>query len=294
MWISSPFASLGMVVMLASPLSAQVREVGPDARRAARAELWRGPDGEPLPFHTHAEAIDFLRTASVVSSASAPRGVTGVRKLVLEKDGVRAEAAFRTVSIEKRNERLGGRTVFFFRDHYLNEVAAYALSRTLHGDVIPPTVERSLRGKAGSLQLWFQGTFAEVERVEQKLEPPDRRSFLLQLHMMRVFDNLINNLDRNQGNILIDPGWRLWLIDHTRAFSRDRVLPSPELIRRVARPFWDRLRSISDEELQQVVTQHLPGPERAALVERRRLLVKLIEEKIELLGEEGVLFSVDG
>ena len=35
---------------------------------------------------------------------------------------------------------------------------------------------------------------------------------------MRVFDELIANTDRNQGNMLIDKQWKLWLIDHTRGF----------------------------------------------------------------------------
>jgi hypothetical protein len=40
---------------------------------------------------------------------------------------------------------------------------------------------------------------------------------------MRVFDQLIYNTDRNTGNVLYDTGWRLWGIDHTRAF---RVRPN--------------------------------------------------------------------
>ena len=39
-----------------------------------------------------------------------------------------------------------------------------------------------------------------------------------QLHILRVFDELIANTDRNQGNMLIDSRWKLWLIDHSRAF----------------------------------------------------------------------------
>ena len=108
-----------------------------------------------------------------------------------------------------------------------------------------------------------------------------------------LFDNLINNLDRNQGNILIDPGWRLWLIDHTRSFIRDRALPAPELVLRIERRFWERLRSINDEELEAAVKPYLDGPERAALLERRRLLVKLIQGKIDEIGEAWVVFDVE-
>ena len=51
------------------------------------------------------------------------------------------------------------------------------------------------------------------------------------------------------------------------------------------------MRSVSDEELDGAIEPYLGGPERAAVLERRRLLVELIEEKITLLGEDGILFS---
>jgi hypothetical protein len=108
---------------------------------------------------------------------------------------------------------------------------------------------------------------------------------------MHVFDNLINNIDRNMGNILFDPDWRVWLIDHSRAFIRDQKLPNPERVRRIEQHLWERLRSVSDEELEAAVEPYLAEPERAALLERRRLLVELIEQKIAQLGEDGVLFS---
>jgi len=37
--------------------------------------------------------------------------------------------------------------------------------------------------------------------------------------VVRLFDQLIYNTDRNLGNLLIDKSWRLWMIDHTRAFK---------------------------------------------------------------------------
>ena len=30
--------------------------------------LWSGPDGEPLPFYSHQEAVDFLRAATVIDT----------------------------------------------------------------------------------------------------------------------------------------------------------------------------------------------------------------------------------
>ena len=38
------------------------------------------------------------------------------------------------------------------------------------------------------------------------------------MYAVRVFDQLIYNTDRNLGNLVIDKQWRMWMIDHTRAF----------------------------------------------------------------------------
>ena len=45
--------------------------------------------------------------------------------------------------------------------------------------------------------------------------------------MMQLFDQLISNVDRNQGNIVYTKDWRLWLIDHTRAFRKNTELEDP-------------------------------------------------------------------
>jgi hypothetical protein len=157
--------------------------------------------------------------------------------------------------------------------------------------MVPPAVQRTVRGKPASVQLWVENGMDEIDREKKGIQPPDSRRYMLQLYQMHVFDNLINNIDRNMGNIVIDPDWRLWLIDHSQAFIRDKKLHAPQQVRRVERRFWDRLRSVSDEELDAAIEPYLGGPEREALLERRRLLVELIEGKIAQLGEDGILFS---
>ena len=46
--------------------------------------------------------------------------------------------------------------------------------------------------------------------------------------VVRLFDQLIFNTDRNLGNLLIDKSWRLWMIDHTRAFKTFTEPKSPK------------------------------------------------------------------
>ena len=58
----------------------------------------------------------------------------------------------------------------------------------------------------------------EGKRLKDKLQPPDTDLWNEQMQMVRVFDQLIYNVDRNMGNLLIGKTWRVWAIDHTRAF----------------------------------------------------------------------------
>ena len=54
--------------------------------------------------------------------------------------------------------------------------------------------------------------------------------------VVRLFDQLIYNTDRNLGNLLIDKDWRLWMIDHTRAFKTFTEPEEPQEPRHAVRP----------------------------------------------------------
>jgi hypothetical protein len=43
-----------------------------------------------------------------------------------------------------------------FWESYKSEIAAYRLDRVRGLDMVPPTVERSVEGESGSLQLWVE------------------------------------------------------------------------------------------------------------------------------------------
>ncbi len=250
--------------------------------------VWIGPDGKPLPFAEVDEVLDFLATAKVVKTSGIETGVTLPRKLLLERDGVRAHAIFHTVSIEKRRERLhGGRVVNFFRDHYANNVAAFELSRMLGMTNVPPAVVRRVGRDKGSVQLWIESSQTESDRRQKKLAPPG--DWRLTAKDMLVFDNLANNIDRNQGNILYDSDWNLWFIDHTRTFGRMKQLPSPERIGRCSRRLFQALRGLDETEVRRRLEPYLGGYEIGGLMARRDTLVALIEERIATTHEMAVL-----
>ena len=108
---------------------------------------------------------------------------------------------------------------------------------------------------------------------------------------MWIFDNLINNIDRTQENFVYDSQWNLWYIDHTRAFGRNRNLPSPGRVKRCSRRLLQSLRELDEAEVRRVLQPYLDTHEFAGLLHRHKRLLSLIEEKIADRGERRVLFS---
>ena len=57
--------------------------------------------------------------------------------------------------------------------------------------------------------------------VSQKASSrPTSRPGTSQMDTIRIFDQLIYNMDRSQENLLIGKDWKAWMIDHTRAFRK--------------------------------------------------------------------------
>jgi len=284
-----------LAVFLLAPAAQALVDPSPtagDSPPEPAGQVWIGLGGEPLPFTAPDQVEEYLRSAKLVSMDEIPVGVTRPQKVLLELDGLRVDAAFRTVDLFKRQERLANGTVINnFRDSYASEVAAYRLDRLLELGAVPPTVIRRLGGERGSLQLWIETAMTQRQRVVRGVQPPDRLHYQRQLRTMSVFDNLIHNIDRNQGNSLIDHTWKLWFIDHTRAFLRSKRLHDPGRVIWVERTLWKRLQDLDDEEIRTAMKGALDGPEIKALLERRRLLVDLIHHRIDTHGEREVLFE---
>jgi len=258
----------------------------------ASSPLWIGPDGQPLPWHSDAPALAFLRQAEVLEVGPELDGTTRPHLVLFEFEGVRAHAIFRDVERSERRYVLSsGEVLNHFRDSYVSEVAAFVLDRLLELNAVPPAVIRQIDGTRGSAQLWIEDSFSILDRRGSGREPPDWDAYNNQVRQMTVFDNLINNVDRNQTNAVIDVHWKIWYIDHTRAFLRGRSLYDPERIVRVGRRLWGRLQDVSDEEIREVLEPYLDRPEIQDLLVRRRRLVAHIRELIRTEGESATLFD---
>ena len=266
-------------------------ESSAEATTTSVGRQWQGPDGKPLPFKSDEEIIAFMRKAKVVSKKHTPLGVNRPYRVVLEGEGVKMQAVFRHVSVKQKSLRLDdGSVQLFFRDECRFELAAYRLSKMLGLDNVPPVVERKLFGAKGTLQAWLEESITEKQRRQEKRSPESMIQWLHQTHTMDIFDNLISNDDRNLGNMLIDPEWKLWMIDHTRAFRRNRELSNPDKIKFCPKVLWKRLQKLDKKVLQTEMSGILVQAELQGLLERCDRMHEFLQKLIDQRGEGAVLF----
>ena len=109
---------------------------------------------------------------------------------------------------------------------------------------------------------------------------------------MWVFDNLINNLDRNQGNMLHDSRGEFWMIDHTRSFNGSKRLPLPAKMRRCSRGLLAAIRNLDEDQARERLRPYLSTLEIKSLFARRRIVLEYLDEQIATQGE-SFLFSYE-
>jgi hypothetical protein len=284
----------GLLAIGTPSLAAPPTHTPPTAPARVRTHVWLDSAGKPLPFQTPRAILGYLRTAEVVGERPIGQGTTGAERILLDREGVRVRAAFRTVDRTYHgpfeNLPLSVRRV---RDAALFECAAYELSEVLGLGRVPPTVWRRIGKTSGSVQIWLEGALTQDRFLERSPERSDVARWNLQKQRMYVFDALIANLDRNQGNILVDREGTLWFIDHTRAFARTDDLLQPEKVTRCSRDLWLALRDLDEASLRSRLAPFLKKVELDALFKRRRALVARLEKLIAEEGESSVLFDLD-
>ena len=253
---------------------------------------WVDVNGVPLPFYNDDQLMEFLRVADIVERQNLPVGVTDPIQMKLRKDGIEVHAIFRYVDTVYDSVRMqDGRVRVNLKDSCHFEPAAYELSKLLGMDSVPPVVGRRDGNDMGSLQIWVYNAIMEDERHEKGLSAPNRIAFNRQVQLMYMFDALIGNDDRTQQNVLWDKNFKLWLIDHTRAFYRGAEAPFLDSVIYVERGFWEALQGLDTESLNEAVGEYLTDSEIEQLLERRDRMVAHVNQLIETRGEGAVLYE---
>jgi hypothetical protein len=242
-----------------------------------------------------AEKEAFLASAIVVRTRGAGNGITGSLRATLRKDGLEHDAHIQSIDQSMPMKALGaGTTEMDFRDSYRSNVAAYRLDRLLGLGMIPVTVDRHFERKSASFTWWIDDVLmSELERHDKKMEAPDPGAWNQQIYVVRIFDQLIYNYDRNLGNLLVDKSWDIWMIDHTRAFKVFKPLKNQEnLGTRCPRAFLAALRALDRPSVQGVMNREITDGQIAALLARRDAIVKYFDDRIAELGEKVVLYDL--
>ena len=155
-----------------------------------------------------------------------------------------------------------------FRERYKTEIAAYELDKLLKMDMVPPTVERQIQGKAGRAQLW-------VEKIVDATGPgptdaESRTHWDAQLARMVMFDNLIDNRERNKRNMLRDDAWNLILLDHSRTFGLGKQLF--QKMDRIDDGHWVKIDALTRSQLDVALRAWLDAGEIDAILDRREAM----------------------
>lgn len=228
----------------------------------------------PAPTLDEKAIEQFLVQAKVVRTRAAGKGITGSLRATLS-DGTLTHDAHLQFIDESKREFQGPKGIERdFRDSWTYNVAAYRIARLMGLDLVPVSVERVWNGQRGAFTWWLDDVMMDEEkRVKDKVQPPRPGCWLEQMHIVRMFDALIENTDRNLGNIVYTKGWRTWAIDHTRAFRRSAVPPNLTNLTRIDRSALAGLKSLEFESLKREIGRYLTDAEIRLLLSRRDALV---------------------
>jgi hypothetical protein len=247
----------------------------------------------PAPSLSVEETEAFLLKANIVSKKVSKSGVTGAIEATLSDGRLTHQAQIQNVDIQKALFQAGKASEVNFKDTYRFNIGGYRLARLL-GLNVPMSVKRIVDGKPAAMTWWIDDVqFTEGGRLKQKnILGPDPERTSKQMYVMQVFDELIQNRDRNLGNVIWTKDWTLWMIDHTRAFRTGKELIKPDQLVRCERSLLEGMRALTMQRLQEVMGDIMQEDELQAVLARRDLLVKHFEDRIAARGEASVLFSM--
>jgi hypothetical protein len=239
---------------------------------------------------------EYLKKAKVIEAVQMDpeKGITQPWKLTLEREGIRRNAVWKDV----QGNQLG------FLENWKWEIAAYALDKYLGLNMVPPTIERRYWGNRGSIQLWIDAEMSLREKNQQGIAtPPDEiQNWNRSMCRQRLFDNLIANEDRHQGNYLITTDWRIILIDHSRTFRTEKQFTEdlifdedhpdgPLVMYFVSAQVLNKVKALNKKILKKTTGKYLSGKEINAVLNRRDLVLKEIDRLIQKYGRDEVIYT---
>lgn len=246
------------------------------ASALARAGLSQdAPPAHAITWSDRHEAVEqWLREAPIERSEDIPVGVTKPTRVFFGGEGPARSAAWKPLmpGIYKG-----------FRESYKAEIAAYELDKLLGLGMVPPTVERRIRGARGAIVMWVEGV--KGWDIENPVVGPDPLAWTREVVRMKMFDQLIGNIDRNAGNLLYDGDYHIVLIDHSRAFTSVTDLRRMSPPTRIDRELWTRMEKLTLPDLETALGAWVGRSDLRSILTRRDRMKRQIEEMVRERGE---------
>ncbi|MHB8054821.1 MAG: hypothetical protein ACYDH3_06195, partial [Candidatus Aminicenantales bacterium] len=233
---------------------------------------------EPPPNWTARDIEAFLNSAPIVAvDKDVETGRTMPWQVTLDDGRTRARALFKYIDRPNMQPT---------RHSYRFELAAYALSRLVNLEIVPPIVRRKVEDTNGALQWYLEGCRSERDRERLKEEPPDLPSFLDRLADVQVFEALTGEECGDKDDTLIhQDSWRICRVDFAGAFRPNPTIPEGCLLQRCSRELLERLGALALPELTAWLGPILDPEEITALDERRKQIVGIFLDLIRDKGE---------
>lgn len=236
----------------------------------------------------------FLEEAKITEFSqplSAREAVTEPWRLKLEKDGIVKYGWWKNVEGRPKG----------YLDDWKWEIAAYRLDKLLELNMVPPYVEKRFQEDRGTISLEAEYLMKYSEKQEKNIKCPGRYvdAYNKATYLMKTWDSLLANEDRNVRDILITEDWRLILIDHSRSFRTSKKYTKKlihagkgkdEPIKELPRTFVENLKRLDFEKIKNAVGDYLTDKEIDAVLIRRDLLLQEIDRLIEKFGEDKFLY----
>lgn len=156
-----------------------------------------------------------------------------------------------------------------------NEIAAYAVDRTLGLNLVPLTVLREVNGQKYTLQLYYPPSENPEILPDSEYKSPRYNDLVL-------FDYLIYNVDRDvraSRNLLIGADGRLVALDHSRSFfgtDEFDLTFGEEEARRVSKSFKEKLNQANLKKLRKTLEKIHNKEIASDLLGRLQFLIRVV------------------
>jgi hypothetical protein len=160
------------------------------------------------------------------------------------------------------------------------EIAAYRIDRLIGADMVPVTVTREVDGRRGSLQFLPPRARDEMYRSTTGQGGSAWCPLQRQWNSMYIFDVLVNNNGRTPGSMVYNTSnWQFMSMGHDQAFGTrgDRPAYLRDMTIDVTTAWVDALNELTDERLNEALTDLLSKRQIGALADRRDELLEAAE-----------------